>query len=122
MTNHGQHFRQAWINAVNQHHPTTPPPTYLTPWNTLATWEQHTCEATYTRILDLITSSKGNTTRLHAFERGQILTATWNAHVYYFHPDPGPSYTTPWNDLPTWRRDVNTDIFETIARTHQEHP
>jgi hypothetical protein len=110
----GMLFRRAWIHAIKRHHPSTPSPSSTAPWNDMPDWEQRTAEHVCARVIELIRSSGEATTKLQAFERGQLLTAMWNAHVHRFHPDPPASYTTPWQDLAAWRRQVNTEVFEQI--------
>lgn len=104
----GRLFRNAWIDAVKRHRPSNPSASSIAPW------EQQAAEAVCGLVARLVRSSGGATAKLHAFERGQLLTALWNAHVHQFHPDPPPGYFTPWEDLPAWRRQVNAEVFEAI--------
>jgi hypothetical protein len=112
----GRRFRQSWINAVRRYHPDASP-VHLLPWDDMVAWEQQTAETVAIRLAECIASAGKGARKLHPDEQSQLVTALWNAHVRCFHPGPGPSYTTPWNELPTWRRNVNTDIFEDIADT-----
>lgn len=113
----GRRFRQSWINAVRRYHPGTPNPAHLVPWDAMTAWEQQTADTVAIRLAEFISSAGKGARKLDPDEQSQLVTAMWNAHVRCFHPDPGPSYTTPWNELPTWRRNVNTDIFEDLIET-----
>jgi len=110
----GQLFRQAWTEAVIRHHPTNPPQAYIQPWAKTIKWEQDTASSTAHAIIDLIHRTDHTTHKLTPDEQSQIVTAIWNAQVHNHHPDPGPSHHTPWNELPTWRRNVNATIFNTL--------
>jgi hypothetical protein len=112
----GRRFRRSWVNAVRRYHPDANP-VHLIPWDDMVAWEQQTADTVAIRLAECIASAGKGARKLHPDEQSQLVTALWNAHVRCFHPGPGPSYTTPWNELPTWRRNVNTDIFEDIADT-----
>ena len=111
----GRRFRRSWINAVRRYHPDIPNEAHLVPWDDMATWEQRCADTVAIRLAECISSAGKGARKLEPDEQSQLVTAIWNAHVHCFHPDPGPSYTTPWHELPVWRRNVNTDIFEDLT-------
>jgi hypothetical protein len=40
-----------------------------------------------------------------------------DAWIYRHIPDPKPSYVAPWEDLPSWQKEVDADIFDAVATT-----
>lgn len=111
----GQRFRDAWINAIYLYGPPNPKPAYTAPWDSIQTWEQHACADTYLHAAYLIHTSGGHTADLTRIERGQFITAIWNAHTHHHYPDHPDGYTAPWDSLSHWRKNVNIAIFATIA-------
>ncbi len=114
----GQAFRRAWIDGVTQYFPGEPKPAYVAPWDEIQAWEREAAATVYHQVRAFLTATDGNAARLTRAQKGQFVALCWTAQIYQRIADPKPSYVAEWNDLPTWQRETDADIFERIERDH----
>jgi hypothetical protein len=112
----GRIFREAWITGVKQHYPTTPKESYIAPWEAMPSWEQESANAVYEQVRQFVIVSAGKTMRLSREQKGRFVCLCWIAQIFKHIPDPKPSYTADWDELPAWQRATDSDIFEVIER------
>lgn len=112
----GRVFREAWIAGVLKHHPGEPKPGYITPWERTPEWERECATAVHDQIRAFIAVTDGNTAKLTRAQKGRFVALCWIGQIHKHIPDPKPSYTADWDDLPSWQRETDADIFEHIEQ------
>jgi hypothetical protein len=112
----GKAFRQAWIDGVRKHMDGEPKPGYVVPWQEMQTWEQESATAVYQQVADFIRATDGATVKLTREQRGRFVAIAWTGQIFKHFPDPKPSYTADWSELPEWQRETDSDIFDAIER------
>ena len=112
----GRIFREAWIAGVTNHYPGEPKPGYITPWDDTPDWERSAAAAVHDQVRAFIDTTDSATGRLTREQKSRFVALCWTGQIYKHFPDPKPSYVADWNDLPTWQRETDADIFETIER------
>jgi hypothetical protein len=113
----GRRFREAWIAGVTAHFPGDPKPSYIAPWDDTPDWERACAAAVEHQILDFISVTAGATTKLTREQKGRFVALCWIGQIHRHIDNPKPSYTADWAELPTWQRETDADIFETLERT-----
>ena len=114
----GRAFREAWIAGVKRHYPGDPKSGYISPWEETPTWERESAAAVYDVVHTLLHSSDGAARQLTHDQKSQFVAACWTALIYKHIPEPKPSYVAPWEQLPTWQRETDADIFESIEQAY----
>ena len=112
----GRAFREAWITGVRKHHPGDPKPGYVTPWDDTPGWERQAAAAVASQVRDFVTISGGTTAKLTREQKGRFVATCWIAQIHKHIPDPKPSYTADWNQLPPWQQETDADIFGHIEQ------
>jgi hypothetical protein len=112
----GRLFRQAWVEGVKRNYPGTPKDGYVAPWEEMPDWERASAAAVAEQVIHFVGVSGGHTDRLSRDQRGQFVATCWIAQIHRHIADPKPSYVTPWEELPSWQRDTDADIFDTLER------
>lgn len=115
-TEPGRVFREAWIAGVRRHFPGEPKPGYVTPWEQTPQWERDAAAAVCRQVTDLLNATGGSAARLSRDQKGQFVAVCWAAQIHHRIPDPKPSYTAGWNDLPRWQQETDADIFEAVEQ------
>lgn len=112
----GRVFREAWIAGVLQHYPGEPKPGYITPWEDTPDWERAAATAVYDQVCAFVDATGGATAKLSREQRGRFVALCWTGQIYRHFDDPKPSYVADWNDLPSWQRETDSDIFDRVER------
>jgi hypothetical protein len=114
----GRLFREAWIRGVHSHFPGTPKPGSIAPWDEMPEWEQQAAIAVYARVRALILAGfeQEPPARLTPEQGGRYVSEAWNVQVYRHVPNPKPGYVADWEDLPSWQRATDRDIFVAIEQ------
>jgi len=112
----GRLFRQAWVDGVKRHYPGTPKDGYVAPWDEMPDWERASAEAVAEQVTHFVKVSGGRTDRLSRDQRSQFVATCWIAQIHRHIADPKPSYVTPWEQLPSWQRETDADIFESLEQ------
>jgi hypothetical protein len=112
----GRLFREAWIAGVRQHFPGEPKPGYVTPWEETAEWERVSAAAVYAQVQAFVQLAGGGTAQLSRSQKGRFVALCWIGQIYKHFADPKQSYVSDWEDLPSWQRETDADIFESIER------
>jgi hypothetical protein len=115
-TQNGRFFRNAWIAGVKQHYPETPKEGYIAPWEAISSWEQESASAVYEQVYQFVTLSGGKTTHLSREQKGRFICLCWIVQIFKHISNPKPSYVADWDELPTWQRETDADIFEAIEK------
>jgi len=110
----GRLFRTAWIAGVTTYYPETPKESYIAPWEAMAQWEQESASAVYEQVAQFISLTKGQTSHLNREQKGRFVCLCWIGQIFTHIPNPKSSYVADWEQLPTWQRETDSDIFETI--------
>jgi hypothetical protein len=110
----GRIFREAWISGVKKYFPGEPKPSYITPWEETPEWERQAATAVYSQVRGFVEISEGNTSKLTREQKGRFVAICWIAQIYKHVESPKPGYVANWDDLPTWQRETDADIFEAI--------
>lgn len=116
VTEQGRIFREAWIAGVHRHFPGEPKPGHVTPWEDTPDWERQAAAAVFGQVRDFIEVSGGMTSRLTRAQKGRFVALCWIAQIYKHIDEPKPSYVADWEELPTWQRETDADIFERIEQ------
>ncbi|WP_412539083.1 hypothetical protein R8Z50_24935 [Longispora sp. K20-0274] len=112
----GRVFREAWIAGVRKYYPGEPKPGYVTPWDETPEWERESAAAVYDQVSAFIEATDGKASKLTRDQKGRFVALCWVGHIFKHFPDPKPSYVADWDELPTWQRETDADIFERIER------
>ena len=112
----GRFFRDAWIKGVKQHYPGTPKDSYITPWENMPQWEKDIVTEIYSQMHALILAGvqPKQVTRLSREQGGRVIRIAWVGQVYKHISEPKPAYVCNWEDMSSWEREVDMDIFEDI--------
>jgi len=112
----GRFFREAWITGVNKHFPGTPKPGYVAPWESMPDWEKEIVTEIYAQMQALIQAGAQNEqgTRLNREQGGRVIRIAWIGQVYKHISEPKSSYVCNWEEMSSWEREVDMDIFEMI--------
>jgi hypothetical protein len=113
----GRTFREAWIAGVRRHYPGEPKPGYVASWEDTPDWERASAAAVYDLVHAFVVGSAGATRNLSREQKGQFVALSWMAQIYRHIPEPKPSYVAPWDQLPSWQRETDADIFEVIEQS-----
>jgi hypothetical protein len=79
-------------------------------------WERASAEAVAEQVAHFVKVSGGRTDSLTRDQRGQFIATGWIAQIHRHIADPKPSYVTPWEELPSWQRETDADIFDTLEQ------
>ena len=115
----GRRFREAWIAGVHRHYPGEPKPGYVTPWEQTPDWERASAATVEGLIQRLLADTDGLAARLSREQKGQFVAAAWAGCIHRHVVDPKPAYVAPWEVLPAWQRETDTDIFEAYEHAGQ---
>lgn len=110
----GRIFREAWISGVKKHFPGEPKPSYITPWEETPEWERQAAAAVHRQVRGFVEISGGSTSKLTREQKGRFVAICWIAQIHKHIESPKPGYVADWEDLPTWQRETDADIFEAI--------
>jgi hypothetical protein len=118
----GRLFRQAWVEGVRRHYPGTPRDGYVAAWDEMPEWERASAVAVADQVAHFVRVSDGSTEGLTRDQRGQFIAICWIAQIRRHIPDPKPSYVTPWEELPSWQRETDAEIFDTLEQAVRAGP
>ncbi|MGK5533667.1 hypothetical protein [Streptomyces sp. URMC 129] len=110
----GRLFRETWISGVRKHYPGEPKPSYVAPWSETPEWERQAAAAVEGQVRDFIEVSGKNTGKLSREQKGRFVALCWIAQIHKHFDAPKPSYVADWEDLPSWQRETDADIFEAV--------
>ena len=110
----GRFFRAAWIAGVRRYYPETPKEGYIAPWEAMAQWERESAIAVYEQIQQFVTLTNGQTAHLSREQKGRFIALCWIGQIFKHIPNPKPSYVADWDQMPSWQRETDSDIFEAI--------
>ena len=105
--------RQAWIDSVNEFHP-TPKESYTLPWEKMPSWEQEAVKSLYHEVRSLILPSLKQGIRIPREYGGYLVSAIWNVLMYQLLREPKPSYVKHFNQLDEWQQKADVKMFEAI--------
>lgn len=108
--------RQAWIDGVNEFHP-TPKESYTLPWEKMASWEQEAVKSLYHEVRDILLPSLKQGLRIPREYGGYLVSAIWNVLMFQLLRDPKPSYVKHFNELDEWQQKTDIKMFEAIEAT-----
>ncbi len=79
-------------------------------------WEKEIVTEIYAQMQALIQAGAqdGQVIRLIREQGGRIIRIAWIGQVYKHIPEPKSSYVCNWEEMPSWEREADMDIFETI--------
>jgi hypothetical protein len=79
-------------------------------------WEKEIVTEIYAQMQALIQAGvqDGPATRLNREQGGRVIRIAWIGQVYKHISDPKPSYVCNWEEMSSWEREVDMDIFEMI--------
>lgn len=112
----GRVFREAWIEGVKKHYPGEPKPGYIAPWDETPDWERASAAAVYRQVRTFVEVSAGATAKLSRAQKGRFVAICWIAQIHKHFDAPKPGYVADWDDLPSWQRETDADIFERIEQ------
>ncbi|SCE08505.1 hypothetical protein GA0115234_1056430 [Streptomyces sp. DvalAA-43] len=69
------------------------------------------------QVRDFIRISEGHAARLTREQKGRFVAICWTAQMFKHFKEPKPGYVADWADLPSWRQETDSDIFEGIEQT-----
>ncbi len=108
--------RQAWIDGVNEFHP-TPKESYTLPWEKMSSWEQEAVKSLYHEVRGILLPSLKQGIRIPREHGGYLVSAIWNVLMFQLLHDPKPSYVKHFNDLDEWQQKTDIKMFEAIEST-----
>ncbi|RLK59648.1 hypothetical protein [Actinokineospora cianjurensis] len=106
----GQVYERAWNDGVRRHCPGQSG--HLRSWLTMAAWERASANAVYEVVRAVVEA--GGTEWLSRVQKGRFVTLLWIAQVHRHVPSPHESIVADWEELPSWQRETNADVFEHI--------
>ncbi len=106
--------RQAWITGVITFYPGTPKPSYITPWDEMAAWEQEAVKKLFESIRALIMPGLKNGIHVSREHGGYLVCSIWNVLMFELLRDPKPSYIKHFDQLDEWQQKTNMKMFEAI--------
>ena len=110
----GRVFREAWVSGVRSHYPGEPKPGYVAPWEDTPDWERASATAVFEQVQAFVIATNSNTVKLTREQKGRFVALCWIGQIFRHIEDPKPSYVADWDDLPQWKKDTDSDIFERI--------
>ena len=105
--------RQAWIDGVNEFHP-TPKESYTLSWEKMATWEQQAVKSLFHEVRDILLPTLKQGIRIPREHGGYLVSAIWNVLMFQLLHDPKPSYVKHFNELDEWQQKTDIKMFEAI--------
>lgn len=105
--------RQAWIDGVNEYHP-TPKASYTLPWESMDAWEQEAVKSLYHGVRDIIMPGLKQGISLPHEYGGYLVSAIWNVLMFQLLRSPKPSYVKHFNDLDEWQQKTDINMFKAI--------
>lgn len=105
--------RQAWIDGVNEFHP-TPKDSYTLPWEKMPSWEQEAVKSLYHEVRAILLPSLKQGIRIPSAHGGYLVSAIWNVLMFQLLHNPKPSYVKHFNDLDEWQQKTDIKMFEAI--------
>jgi hypothetical protein len=111
---YGRLFREAWIEGVRRHHPGPLKPGYVASWEDTPEWERASATAVCEQIWQFVLFSDGKTLRLTREQKGRFVATCWIAQVFKHFDAPKDSYVADWDHLPSWQRETDADVFESV--------
>lgn len=106
--------RQAWIDGVNEYYPGTPKPSYITPWEQMAPWEQEAVASLHQQVCTTILPLLQQGIRLPREHGGYLVCSLWNVLMFQLLHDPKPSYVKHFHQLDEWQQETDIKMFEAI--------
>jgi hypothetical protein len=104
------------VEGIRRHYPGTPKDGYVAAWPDMPDWERESAEAVAEQVAHFVAVSRGSTTSLTRDQRSQFIATCWIAQIHRHLADPKPSYVTPWEELPSWQRETDADIFDALEQ------
>ncbi|MFF8956489.1 hypothetical protein [Streptomyces sp. NPDC014894] len=113
-------FHETWIAGVRGHFPGEPGPGCATPWEERPQWEREAAVAVYEQVREFLRASGGSAARLTREQKGRYVALCWIAQTYRRLGEPKPGQVADWADLPEWRRQTDSDLFEAVEKSVPE--
>ncbi|QBD76424.1 hypothetical protein EPA93_10545 [Ktedonosporobacter rubrisoli] len=105
--------RQAWIDGVNEFHP-TPKESYTLAWEKMPSWEQEAVKSLYHAVRDILLPSLQQGVRIPREHGGYLVSAIWNVLMFQLLHTPKPSYVKHFDELEKWQQKTDIKMFEAI--------
>jgi hypothetical protein len=115
----GRLVRLAWVKGVHTHFPEEPKASYTAPWEEISEWEREIVSSIYEQMRVFLQAGgleKQPTSLLTREQGGRLVRLMWIIQVYRILPQPKEAYIQPWENMPAWEREIDSDIFVAIAR------